>query len=103
MTQSFISVNSSIISAKFIKFCYIKKYRYRLHFDTFYIVTFSIMSAKMATQDLSEIKISKRNFKKRLCVVFYVNNVTNKTLLRDSSYAVDVVMSPKFGTSSISI
>ena len=66
MTQSFISVNISIISAKCSKFCYIKKYRYRLHFDTFYIATFSIMSAKMATPDLSEIKVSKRNFKKRL-------------------------------------
>ena len=31
-----------------------------------------------------------------------VNDVTKKTLLRDSSYIVDVVMWPKFGNSSIS-
>ena len=30
-------------------------------------------------------------------------NVSNKIFLRDSNYIVDVVMSPKFGNSSISM
>ena len=55
------------------KFCYIKKYRYRLHFDTLFVILltffesskillinmFSVlmMSAKMATLDLCKIKV----------------------------------------------
>ena len=106
----------SIFSWKISKFCYIKKYRYRLHFDTWFlillifieslkivlinIVTILMMSAKMATPGLRKIKVF---WKKVYDVIIFVNDVTNKILSRDSNYIVDVVMWPKFGNSSISM
>ena len=67
------SAGISIFSSEISKFCYINKYRYRLDFDTYYIillifpepgiialinmVTSLIMSAKMATPGLLKIKV----------------------------------------------
>ena len=59
-----------------------------------------MMSAKMATPGLRKIKVF---WKKGYDVIIFVNDVTNKTLSRDSNYIVDVVMWPKFDNSSISI
>ena len=64
------------------------------------MVTVLMMSAKMATPGLRKIKIF---WKKGYDVIISVNDVTNKTLSRDSNYIVDVVMWPKFGNSSISM
>ena len=36
-------------------------------------------------------------------VVIFVHDITNKILSHDSNHIVDVVMSPKFGNSSISL
>ena len=63
----------SICSPELRKFCYIKKYRYRLHFDTSFLVlltflehlkivlinmvTILMMSAKLATPDFLKIKV----------------------------------------------
>ena len=63
------------------------------------MVTVLMMSAKMTTPGLRIIKVL---WKKGYDVMISVNDVTNKTLLRDSSYIVDVVMWTKFGNSSIS-
>ena len=41
--------------------------------------------------------------RKRWKTKISVYDITNKILLRDSNYIVDVVMWPKFGSSSISI
>ena len=59
-----------------------------------------MMSAKMATLDLFEIKVF---WSKAYDVMIYVHDVTNKFLSRDSNYIVDVVMWPKVGNSSISL
>ena len=64
------------------------------------MVTILMMSAKMATPGLRKIKVF---WKKGYDVIISVNDVTNKTLSRDSNYIVDVVMWPKFGNSSISM
>ena len=58
------------------------------------------MPAKLATQGLLKIRVSSN---KNYEVIIYVHDVTNKTLLRDSDYIVDLVMWPKFGNSSISM
>ena len=94
------------------KFCYIKKYRYRLYFDTLFLilltffeswkiflinmVTILMMSAKMATLGLLKIKIF---WNKGNDVIFFVYDVINKGLPRDSNYMVNVVMWPKIGNS----
>ena len=94
------------------KFCYIKKYRYRLYFDTLFlilltffeswkiflinIVTILTMSAKMDTPGLREIKV----FWNEVYDVISVCDVINKNSSRDSNYIVDVVMWLKFGNSS---
>ena len=64
------------------------------------MVTILMMPAKMATPGLRKIKVF---WKKGYDVIISVNDVTNKTLSRDSNYIVDVVMWPKFGNSSVSM
>ena len=98
------------------KFCYIKKYMYRLHFDTKFLILLTfleslkivlikkviilMMSAKMATPGLLKITVF---WNKGYDVIIPVHDVTNKILSRDSNYIVDVVMRPKFGNSNISM
>ena len=59
-----------------------------------------MMSAKMATASLLKIKVF---WSKVYYVIYYVYDVINKVLSRDSNYIVDMVMWPKFGNSSICI
>ena len=59
-----------------------------------------MMSAKLAILGLLKIKVSSN---KSYGVITSVSDFTNKILLRDSNYIVDVVMWPKFGNSSISM
>ena len=59
-----------------------------------------MMSAKMATPGLRKMKVF---WEKSYDVIILVNDVTNKILLRDSNYIVDVVTEPKFGNSTISM
>ena len=59
-----------------------------------------MMSAKLATLDLLKIKIFWNNgYEAVISVNFFLNDVTNKILSRDSSYIVDVVMWPNLVTS----
>ena len=73
MPHTMRSADISIFSLEISKFCYIKKYRYRLHFDTKFLilltffeslkivlinmVTIFMMSAKMTTLGLLKIKV----------------------------------------------
>ena len=109
------SADISIFSPEISKFCYIKKYRYRLHFVTQFLnlltfleslkivlinmVTTLMISAKMATPGLLKIKVF---WNKGYDVIISVHGVTNKVLSCESSYIVNVVMWPKFGNSSLS-
>ena len=95
---------------------HIKKYRYRLHFDTWFLILLTfleslniflinmviilMMSAKIATLGLLKTKIF---WNKGDDVIIPVHEVNNKILSRDSNYIIDVVMWPKFGNSSISM
>ena len=74
-----ISADIIIFSPEIGKFCYIKKYRYRLHCTV----------AKMATLGLPKIQVF---LKEDYDVIVSVYDVINKILLRDSDYTVDVVM-----------
>ena len=64
------------------------------------MVAISMMSAKLATPSLLKMKVF---WNKSYYVLVSVHVVTNKILLRDSNYLVDVVMWPKFGNSGTSI
>ena len=73
VTHPVISADISIFSREISKFCYIKKYRYRLHFDSQFLIlltfieflkivlinifTILMMSAKMTTPGLRKIKV----------------------------------------------
>ena len=59
-----------------------------------------MMSGKLATLVLLKIKVF---WNKVYDVLISVHDVTNKMLLSESNYIVDVVMWPKFGDSSISM
>ena len=64
------------------------------------MVTILMMSAKMATPGLLKIRVF---WKKGYDVIISVHDVTNKFLLYDSIYIIDVVMWPMFGNCSISM
>ena len=64
------------------------------------MVAILMMSAKMATLGLLKIKVF---WNKVYDVIISVHDITNKILLRVSSYIVDAVMWPKFVNSSISM
>ena len=64
------------------------------------MVTILMISAKMATPGLLKAKVL---WNKGYDVIIYVYDVTDKSLLRDLNYIVDMVMWPKFGNSSISM
>ena len=59
-----------------------------------------MIPAKMATPGLLKTTVF---WNKGYDVIVPAHDVTNKILLRDSNYIVDVVMWPKFGNSSISV
>ena len=59
-----------------------------------------MMSAKMATLGFLKINVF---WNKVYYVIYFVYDVTNKILLHDLNYIVDVVMWPKFGISSICV
>ena len=61
------------------------------------MVSISIMLAKSATLGL------KVFWNKCFDAIIFVNNIFSKIFSNDSSYAVDVAMSIKFGNSSISM
>ena len=110
------SADISNFSTEISKFCYIKKYMYRLQFDAKFLilltfleslkivlikkVTILMMSAKMATPDLLKITVL---WNKGYDVIIYVHDIPIKILSHDSNYTVDVVMWPKFGNSNIAI
>ena len=58
------------------------------------MVTILMMSAKIATPGLLKVKVFWNN---GYDAIISVHDVTNKILLRDSNYIIDVVMWPKFG------
>ena len=64
------------------------------------MVTFLMMSAKIATPGLLEIKVL---WNKGCGVIIFVYDITKKNLSRDSNYIIDMVMWAKFGNSSISV
>ena len=103
-------------SPEISKFCYIKKYRYRLHFGTQFLILLTflkslkifliklviilMMSAKMATPGLPKITAF---WNKSYDVITPVDDATNKILSSDSNYIVDVVIWPTFSNCSISM
>ena len=116
VTRSFIFADVSFFSPEISKFCYIKKYRYRFHFDASVLfilsyfdplntvlinmVTTFMMSAKMATQAFLKCKFFKIKVMKSF---FFVFGVTDKLSSRDSNYDVIAVMWPELDNSNISI
>ena len=116
VTHPLSSTDISILSPETSKFCYIKKYRYRFYFGKKFLIFLTFieslriflikmviiltMSAKMATQCLLKITVF---WNKGYDIIIPADDITNKILLRDSNYIVDVSMWPKFGNSSISL
>ena len=57
-----------------------------------------MMSAKMATPGLLKITI---HWNKGYDAILSVHDVTNKFLVRDPTYVIDMLMWPKFDNSSV--
>ena len=64
------------------------------------MVAISMLSAKLATLDLLEIKVF---WNKVYDVIISIHDVINKILSRESNYIVDTVLWSKFGNSRISM
>ena len=116
VTNLLISADISIFSSEISKFCYIRKYRYRLHFSISFlilliffeslkiflknIVKILMMSAKLATPGLLNIKIFRN---KGYDVIILDYDINNKILSHGLNHIVDMVKWPKFGNSSFSM
>ena len=116
VTHHLSSADISIFLQEISKFCYIKKYKYRFHLDTYFLtllnflesirtvlinmVKLLMISAKMATPGLLKINIF---WKKAYDVIIFAHDVTITILSYDSNYSVNAVMWPKFGYSSVSV
>ena len=118
MPFSLSSADTSIFSREIRKFCYIKKYIYRLNFDTEFlillflfeplkvilinIVAISKMSSKLATPGLLKITVF---WIKGYDVIIFVCDIINKIFSGDSNYTLDVFKWHvfKFGICSISM
>ena len=91
VTHLVTSADISIFSKEFSKFCYIKKYRYRLHFSTEFLILLAfleslkiylinlviilMMSAKMATPGVLKIMVFRN---KGYDVIIPVDDVIKK-------------------------
>ena len=116
VTNPLSSADICIFSLEIIKFCYVKKYRYRLHFDTslLTLLTFLeslnivlinlfillMMSVKRATPGLLKIMVF---WNIGYDVIISVDGVTKNFFWHDSNYIVNLFMWPKFGNCSISM
>ena len=116
VTHSLSSADINSFSLEISKFCFIKTYKYRLHFSTLFLivltffeslkvfkinmVTVLMIWAQLATPVLLGIKIFQN---KGYEVIILNYDVTNKNLSRDWNYISDVVMWQKFSNSSISM
>ena len=105
MTHHLSPADVSIFPPEISNFCYIKKCRYRLHFDTLFLillmlfeslkvvlitmVSILMMSAKFATLGLLKIR---KFLNEGYDVIISVHDITIKILLRESNYIVVVVM-----------
>ena len=98
MTHPLSSADISIYSLEISNFCHIKKYRYNLHFTTQLLVILTFleplrvdlinMVAIDANLGLLKIKV----FQNEGCdIIFFVHDVNNKILSRDSNYIADMV------------
>ena len=104
VTNLLISADISIFSSEISKFCYIRKYRYRLHFSISFlilliffeslkiflknIVKILMMSAKLATPGLLNIKIFRN---KGYDVIILDYDINNKILSHGLNHIVDMV------------
>ena len=94
------SAGISIFSPEISNFCYIKKYRYRLYFNSQFLILLSFFESSkvVSINTVVTLMMSAQAFwNKGYDVIVFVNDVTNKILSRDSNYTADVVMWPKFG------
>ena len=87
VTHPMIPADISNFSPEISKFVYTKKYMYRLHLDTKFLILLTFLVS------LRIILIKK--------VIILM--MSAKILSRDSNYIVFVVMWPKFGNSNISM
>ena len=116
VTRTLNSAEISIFSPEISNFFCIKKYRYRLHFNTEFLILLTVfesltvvlikvvailmMPTKLATLGLLEIKVF---WNKVYDVIISAHDVINKILSRESNYIGDVVMWPEFVDSNISM
>ena len=116
VTHPLSSADIRIFSPEISKFCYIKKYSYRLEFDRWFLilltfleslvivlinmVTILMMSAEITTPGLLKIRVF---WSKGYDVIILEHDVSNKILSRDSNYIIDVILWPKFGNCSIAM
>ena len=63
VTHPLSSADKNIFSPQISKFCYIKKYRYRLHFDTQFIFILSFLEyLKFVITNMVKIDVSKNGY-----------------------------------------
>ena len=92
----------SIFSPVINKFCYVKKYRYRMHFDTLFLFLWTFYESLKIVL-INMIKILMVSAKMAFLCFLKIRVFWNKILSHVSNYIINVVMWPKFGKSIISM
>ena len=116
MTFPLSSADISRLSPEISKFWYMEKYRYRLRFDTYFLILLTffeslktilinmvailMMSAKVATLGLLKKKMFWNN---GYGIITSFHDITNKIFSGESNHIVGGIMCPKSGNSSISM
>ena len=101
------SADISIFSPEISKFCYIKKHRYRLHFNAWFLILLTFLESFLENffnkhgYNFDDVRKMSVFWNKGYDLIIPAHGVTNKILSRDSNYIVNVAMWSKFGNSSV--
>ena len=98
MSYADVSIFSPVIN----KFCYVKKYRYRMHFDTLFLFLWTFYESLKIVL-INMIKILMVSAKMAFLCFLKIRVFRNKIVSHVSNYIINVVMWPKFGKSIISM
>ena len=115
MTHPLTSAGISIFLPEIRNICCIKKYNYRLHHNTYFLIILTLFEPlkiflinivavlMMSSLAIMRLPLIKVFWHRGYDFIISVRNGYNKILLRDSNYNVDMVMWPKFGNCSTSM
>ena len=97
ITHPLSSADISIFLPEISRFCCVKKYRYRLAFDAWFLILLTFLGSLIIFLINVVTTLNKGFLKQSYDFIISGYDVINKFLSYDSNYVIDVAMWPKFG------